>query len=352
MFEKQPNKISSKKELIFVVIIITVLVIAIAFIIFLMVKNSSHNRTAQYKNYEQSETVSQDNNDIFQDNKEDLDLNTDVNTDLNTDVNIDLNTDVNKNVNKDVNANADVKYIFLPTVEKTYDLNGKLTKDSLIGWDYYKSPTDNKFLYIESGMQQMYSETTMERKGNKVKSSTIFSINDKLQKEFSNNRNIEYFDNTSIILNQKTTKLNGEQVPNTIEVVKNEKVGNLIMLELLDNSTNTLKKIQINPNGVITERLYQDNKLGSLTEYRNYYYNGVLVTALYDVEYYQDNKLYSTASYKVEKEEVVDENNVKITLVRESERNGKKIKEYTIEYGLEKYIIENDGTVTPIDMEE
>ena len=71
-----------------------------------------------------------------------------------------------------------------------------------------------------------------------------------------------------------------------------------------------------------------------------------------DVEYYQDNKLYSTASYKVEKEEVVDENNVKITLVRESEINGKKIKEFTIEYGLEKYIVENDSTVTPIDMEE
>ena len=77
-----------------------------------------------------------------------------------------------------------------------------------------------------------------------------------------------------------------------------------------------------------------------------------MVTALYDVEYYQDNKLYSTASYKVEKEEVVDENNVKITLVRESEINGKKIKEFTIEYGLEKYIVENDSTVTPIDMEE
>ena len=54
----------------------------------------------------------------------------------------------------------------------------------------------------------------------------------------------------------------------------------------------------------------------------------------------------------MEKEEVVDENNVKITLVRESEINGKKIKEFTIEYGLEKYIVENDSTVTPIDMEE
>lgn len=318
MFEKQPKKISSKKALIFAGIIITVLVIVIAAIIFLMAKNGSNKETAQPKNNEQSEIVSQNKNDISQDNE----------------------------------ADVDVKYIFLPTVEKAYDLNGKLTKESLFGWDYYKSPTDYKFLYIEAGMQKTYAETTMERKGNKLKSSTNFYINNKLKEDFSSNSTIEYFDNTSIILNQETTKLNGEQVPNTIEVVKNQKVGNLIMLELLDNSTNTLKKIQINPNGVITERLYEDNELGSLREYRNYYYNGVIVTALYDVEYYQDNKLYSTASYKVEKEEVVDENNVKITLVRESEINGKKIKEFTIEYGLEKYIVENNGTVTPIDMEE
>lgn len=318
MFEKQPKKISSKKALIFAGIIITLLVIVIAAIIFLMAKNGSHKETAQPKNNEQSETVSQNKKNTSQNNEE----------------------------------NIDVKYIFLPTVEKTYDLNGKLTKESLFGWEYYKSPTDYKFLNIEAGMQQMYSETTMERKGNKLKSSTNFYINNKLKEDFSSNSTIEYFDNTSIILNQETTKLNGEQVPNTIEVVKNQKVGNLIMLELLDNSTNTLKKIQINPNGVITERLYEDNELGSLREYRNYYYNGVMVTALYDVEYYQDNKLYSTASYKVEKEEVVDENNVKITLVRESEINGKKIKEFTIEYGLEKYIVENDSTVTPIDMEE
>lgn len=67
---------------------------------------------------EQSETVSQNKNDISQDNE----------------------------------ADVDVKYIFLPTVEKAYDLNGKLTKESLFGWEYYKSPTDYKFLYTEAGM--------------------------------------------------------------------------------------------------------------------------------------------------------------------------------------------------------
>lgn len=317
MIEKKHKSISSNMVLIFAGIIIAVLVIAAVF--FLMAKNGNSKETAQYKNNEQSEKVSQNNKDISKDNE----------------------------------ADAGVKYIFLPTLEKTYDLNGKPTGNySSYYWEYYKSPTDYKLIYSQSNGQQMNIKNIMERKHNKLKSSTDFYINNNLQQDLSSKTSMEFFDNTSIILNQETTKLNGETSSNTIEVVKNQKVGNLIMLELYDNSTNTLKKIQINPNGVVTERLYENDELGSLKEYKNYYYNGVLVTTLYDVEYYQDNKLYSTASYKVEKEEVVDENNVKITLVSERERNGKKIKEFTIEYGLQKYIVENDGTVTPIDMEE
>ena len=346
MITKPTKTSSSKVALLIAGILVVILIAAVSAIIFLLIKNFEN------KDMVQSETTNQSvSEEVVQ--KDKINQNEKVQNDsIDDGISMDTKEENTATSSDKQELDSSVKYIFLPTVEKTYDLNGKLTKESLFGWEYYKSPTDYKFLNIEAGMQQMYSETTMERKGNKLKSSTNFYINNKLKEDFSSNSTIEYFDNTSIILNQETTKLNGEQVPNTIEVVKNQKVGNLIMLELLDNSTNTLKKIQINPNGVITERLYEDNELGSLREYRNYYYNGVFVATLYDVEYYQDNKLYSTASYKVEKEEVVDENNVKITLVRESEINGKKIKEFTIEYGLEKYIVENDSTVTPIDMEE
>lgn len=317
MFEKQPKK-TSKNAVLIIAGIITLLVIAFAAIIFLMATSGSNKETSQPKNSHQSETVSKNSED---------------------------NT-------KDSEADVDVKYIFLPSVEKTYDANGKLTKDGLFGWDYYNSPTDNKVLYIEAGVQKTYSETTMERKDNKLKISKNFFINDKLQKDFSFNSNMEYFDNTSVLIKQDITKLNGEKIANNIEVMKNQEVGNLIMLELFDKSSNMLKKIQINPNGVITERVYKNNEIYSLTEYKNYYYEGVLVATLYDVEYYINNKLYSMASYKIEKEEVIDENNVKITLVYESEKNGTKTVDYRLEYGLEKYIVENNGTVTPIDMEE
>lgn len=321
MVKLNPNKKSNRRALALVALLVLVLIVALVSIVVILIKGE--------------ETKS----DIAENNTQAVQTDIKVEEAVKPEAEQKVEEKVEEKVEPEVKSNTvqsdnNKKYIFLPATLKTYDVNGNITQSTVFNWDYYNSPTDIQFSSVDSNGKGISTKSTNTRKDNKIQISQKVFIDDELQEDLSGSISMEYFDNTSIILKHETIKLDGKKITNNMEVIKNQEAGGIRILELFDNLTNTLKKIQINPNGVIIEKIYINNELRILSETRNYYYDGVLITTLSNMEYYMNNKPVSTSSYKVKSEEKVDEDTVIITLVRESEINGNKKIDYKTEYTL------------------
>ena len=164
---------------------------------------------------------------------------------------------------------------------------------------------------------------------------------------------LEFYDNTTVVLKLATIIKQGEQAVSEVEDVEiiEKKQGDKTLLEINNKKENILKKIQINPDGTVSEDLYVNNELFKKTLYENYYYNGVLITTLFKSEHYTNGEVDSLSELKVINVEE-DENNVKISLKSEISAYGNTSIALKSEYILKKYVLEEDGTVTPIDEEE
>lgn len=315
------KKKSSKRALILAVLLLLVLITAIVTIIFVFVKG---------------EEVKSANDDI---NSKNVKMETEVKPDLKT-----------EKTSKPVNLQK-TEYIFLPVENTMYDNNGNVMNKSEYIWEYYNNLKDYKLSYkVEA--QQAYNKVEITRKNNTVTINNKFFQNGKENKELSNTTVMEYYDNTSIPVKIETIQANGVKVPNSIVIQKNEKAGNLLILEIFNKSENSLKKLTINSNGLVSERFYINNELSHTSTYQDYYYKGIMITTLNSTEYYSNNNILYSSKLKVKSEEEVDDNTVKITMVRESVNNGNDKIDYKTEYILAKHILESDGTATLVDIEE
>lgn len=315
------KKKSSKRALILAVLLLLVLITAIVTIIFVFVKG---------------EEVKSANDDI---NSKNVKMETEVKPDVKT-----------EKTSKPVNLQK-TEYIFLPVENTMYDNNGNVMNKSEYIWEYYNNPKDYKLSYkVEA--QQAYNKVEITRKNNTVTINNKFFQNGKENKELSNTTVMEYYDNTSIPVKIETIQANGVKVPNSIVIQKNEKAGNLLILEIFNKSENSLKKLTINSNGLVSERFYINNELSHTSTYQDYYYKGIMITTLNNTEYYSNNNILYSSKLKVKSEEEVDDNTVKITMVRESVNNGNDKIDYKTEYILAKHILEPDGTATLVDIEE
>lgn len=317
MVKLNPNKKSNRRALVLVALLVLVLITALVSIVVILIKGEETKSDMAENNTQAVQT--------------DIKVEEAVKPEVEQKVEEKIESEIKSN---SVQLDKNKKNIFLPATVKTYDANGNITQSTVFKWDYYNSPTDIQFLSIDSNSNGISTESTNTRKDNKIQISQKVFMDDELREDLSGSISMEYFDNTSIVLKHETIRLDGKKVTNNMKVIKNQEDGNVRILELFDNSTNTLKKIQINPNGVVIEKIYINNELRILSETKNYYYDGVLITTLSNMEYYMDNKPVSTSSYKVKSEEKVDEHTVIITLVRESEINGNKKIDYKTEYTL------------------
>lgn len=317
MVKLNPNKKSNRRALVLVALLVLVLITALVSIVVILIKGEETKSDMAENNTQAVQT--------------DIKVEEAVKPEVEQKVEEKIESEIKSN---SVQLDKNKKNIFLPATVKTYDANGNITQSTVFKWDYYNSPTDIQFLSIDSNSNGISTESTNTRKDNKIQISQKVFMDDELREDLSGSISMEYFDNTSIVLKHETIRLDGKKVTNNMKVIKNQEDGNVRILELFDNSTNTLKKIQINPNGVVIEKIYINNELRILSETKNYYYDGVLITTLSNMEYYMDNKPVSASSYKVKSEEKVDEHTVIITLVRESEINGNKKIDYKTEYTL------------------
>ena len=340
MITKPTKTSSSKGALLIAVSLIAVLIVAVSAIIFLLIKNFDN------KDMVQSETTNQSvSEEVVQ--KDEINQNEKVQNDsMDDEVNIDTKEENTATSSDKQELNSSVKYIFLPSSEKMYNANGNTVKESLYEWDYYKSPTDNKVLIKEKGALNTQSEMTIERKNNigKVNIKTNFMQESEMVNE------IEFYDNTIVVLKRATIIKQGEQEVSEVEDVEiiEKKQGDNTLLEINNKKENILKKIQISPDGTVSEDLYVNNELFKKTLYENYYYNGVL---LFKSDHYANGKVDSLSELKVTNVEE-DENSVKISLKNEMSTNGNTVVAFKSEYILKKYVLEEDGTVTPIDVED
>lgn len=241
------------------------------------------------------------------------------------------------------------KYIFLPYKYIMYNNKGDITNKSSYFWEDYITPFDYKVSYKISQPQNIYIEVSMERKNNIGKVNHKTYINNILDKDLSYTNNIEFYDNSSVILKLEKIKWNGEKVPNSLSVKRNQQLGIVRLIEVLDKSFNLLKRYDILNNGTRTERNYINYDIQSLTAYEDYYYENVLITSLYHTEHYTNNKLIYITELKVDNVEEIDENTVKIKMVQETVKDNKRIIDYKSEYILSKYMVEKDGKLTFVD---
>lgn len=246
------------------------------------------------------------------------------------------------------NINEEVKYIFLPSVKTISNPKKKVMKKDEYEWDYYKGPTDYRYLLKATGLVKDRVNMTIERKYNKGK--IYVKKNPRSEKEIE--YDMEYYDNTTVLLKQIKNSLNGKQKVENIEIVEKKKADNTVLLEITNKSENIIRKVEVNSAGIIKEEVYKNNELFSTINYENYYYNDVFITSLANSKSYVNNKSGSWSIDKIENVEEVDENNVKIIMVREMNINNIKILAINSEYILKRYILEEDGKVTPVDMEE
>ena len=343
MITKPTKTSSSKGALLIAGILVVILIAAVSAIIFLLIKNFDN------KDMVQSETTNQSvSEEVVQ--KDEINQNEKVQNDsIDDEVNIDTKEENTATSSDKQELNSSVKYIFLPSSEKMYNANGNTVKESEYEWDYYKSPTDNKVLIKEKGALNTQSEMIIERKNNigKVNIKTNFMQESEMVNE------IEFYDNTIVVLKRATIIKQGEQEVSEVEDVEivEKKQGDNTLLEINNKKENILKKIQISPDGTVSEDLYVNNELFKKTLYENYYYNGVLVTTLFKSDHYANGKVDSLSELKVTNVEE-DENSVKISLKNEMSTNGNTVVAFKSEYILKKYVLEEDGTVTPIDEEE
>ena len=343
MITKPTKTSSSKVALLIAGILVVILIAAVSAIIFLLIKNFENKDTVQ------SETTNQSvSEEVVQ--KDEINQNEKVQNDsIDDGINMDTKEENTATSSDKQELNSSVKYIFLPSIEKAYNANGNTVKESEYEWDYYKSPTDNKVLIKEKGALNTQSEMTIERKNNigKVNIKTNFMQESEMVNE------IEFYDNTIVVLKRATIIKQGEQEVSEVEDVEivEKKQGDNTLLEINNKKENILKKIQISPDGTVSEDLYVNNELFKKTLYENYYYNGVLVTTLFKSDHYANGKVDSLSELKVTNVEE-DENNVKISLKSEISTNGNTVVAFKSEYILKKYVLEEDGTVTPIDVED
>lgn len=340
----KPSKTSSSKgALLIAASLITVLIVVVSAIIFLLIKNFENKDTVQSETSNQS--VSEE---VIQ--KDEINQNEKVqNNSMYGEINMDKKEE-NAAISLDKQElNSSVKYIFLPSIEKIYNANGNTVKESEYEWDYYKSQSDNKVLVKEKGALNTQSEMTIERKNNIGK----VSIKTNFMQDAEMVNNLEFYDNTTVVLKRATITKQGEQEVSDVEDVEiiEKKQGDNTLLEINNKKENLLKKIQINPDGTVSEDLYVNNELFKKTLYENYYYNGVLITTLFKSEHYTNGEVNSLSELKVTNVEE-DENSVKISLKSELSAYGNTSVILKSEYILKKYVLEEDGTVTPIDMEE
>lgn len=343
MITKPTKTSSSKVALLIAGILVVILIAAVSAIIFLLIKNFDN------KDMVQSETTNQSvSEEVVQ--KDEINQNEKVQNDsMDDEVNIDKKEENAATSSDKQELNSSVKYIFLPSIEKAYNANGNTVKESLYEWDYYKSPTDNKVLVKEKGALNTQSEMIIERKNNIGE----VSIKTNFMQEGEMVNKLEFYDNTTVVLKLATIIKQGEQAVSEVEDVEiiEKKQGDKTLLEINNKKENILKKIQINPDGTVSEDLYVNNELFKKTLYENYYYNGVLVTTLFKSDHYANGKVDSLSELKVTNVEE-DENSVKISLKNEMSANGNTVVAFKSEYILKKYVLEEDGTVTPIDEEE
>lgn len=343
MITKPTKTSSSKGALLIAVSLIAVLIVAVSAIILLLIKNFDNNDMVQ------SETTNQSvSEEVVQ--KDEINQNEQVQNDsIDDGINMDTKEENTATSSDKQELDSSVKYIFLPSIEKMYNANGNTVKESEYEWDYYKSPTDNKVLIKEKGALNTQSEMTIERKNNigKVNVKTNFMQESEMVNE------IEFYDNTIVVLKRATIIKQGAQEVSEVEDVEivEKKQGDNTLLEINNKKENILKKIQISPDGTVSEDLYVNNELFKKTLYENYYYNGVLVTTLFKSDHYANGKVDSLSELKVTNVEE-DENSVKISLKNEMSANGNTVVAFKSEYILKKYVLEEDGTVTPIDVED
>lgn len=340
----KPTKKSSNKAALFIAgTLVLILIAAIAALIFLLIKNFDNRDIVE------SETANQNvSEEVIQ--KGEINQNEKVQNDsMSDEMNMDKKEE-NAVIGSDKQMlDSSVKYIFLPSIEKTYDANGNTVKESEYEWDYYKGQTDYRYLLKEKDVFNTQSEMTIERKNNIGK----ISIKNNFMQDTEMVNEIEFYDNTIIVLKRATITKRGEQEVSEVEDVEivEKKQGNNTLLEINNKKENLLKKIQISQDGTISEDLYNNNELLKKTLYENYYYNGVLITTLYKSEHYTNGEVDSLSEFKVTNEEE-DDNNVNISLMNKISANDSIVGSFKVKYNLKRYILEEDGKVTPVDMEE
>ena len=84
----------------------------------------------------------------------------------------------------------------------------------------------------------------------------------------------------------------------------------------------------------------------SLTEFKDYYYNDILVTTLYRIENYSNNKLGYVIESKVENVKQIDENTVQVNMIQETSKDNQIVIDYKSAYILSKYVLGKNGKVT------
>ena len=257
--------------------------------------------------------------------------------------NINLDKDIKKADNQAVN---DEKYIFLPYEYVMYDTKGNITYKSLFTWDYYNNPVDFKVSYKSILQNNSYKEISIEKKNNTGKISNKTFMYNSFNEDLSYTDIVEYYDNSSAVLKLEQIKGDGEKVPNSLVAEKNQQVDLVRMIDILDKSNNTLKKIQVLNDGTRKESIYINNEMRSLTEFKDYYYNDILVTTLYRIENYSNNKLGYVIESKVENVKQIDENTVQVNMIQETSKDNQIVIDYKSAYILSKYVLGKNGKVT------